>query len=107
MAFTASYLRSDDPVAGRIESDVANVVIVEERDVGNRAYPAPDVGFQKRSARAICPQFMQRTGLDGQVAAHVEMHLGQISIINGGCAGCDQFVDDSRKEFVQRLSTSQ
>ena len=37
---TAYYSRPRDAITARIGGDVDDVVIIEERDVGNRAYPA-------------------------------------------------------------------
>src|SRR6476469_6664123 len=107
MAVTAYYSRPDDAITARIGGHVDDIVIIEERDVGNRAYPAPDMGLQKWSARAVCPQPFERTGLHGQVAAHVEVELRQIPIINQGCAGTDEFVEDPWKELVERLRAAQ
>ena len=82
-------------------------MIVEERDVGNGAYPVPDMGLQKWSARAVGPQSLERAGLHGQVSAHVEVELGQILIVKRGGAGRQEFVEDPGEELIERLRAAQ
>ena len=55
MAVTAHNYRAPmDATTARIGGHVDDIVIIEE-------YPAPDMGLQKWSARAVCPQPFERT----------------------------------------------